>query len=90
MQNTAVSDWYEREVVELQSEIALLNRWLDAIHLLGKAHMDSHAHGMGTPTPQRTPRAKHTPNARRETPTIAAHQVTPYDTPIRPSRTTSL
>jgi len=57
-QHTSASDRHEREVAQLQSEIALLNSFLKAIQILGKVHANTQEHGMGTTMQQRTPPRK--------------------------------
>jgi len=77
MQNTSAFDWYAREVARLQDEIALLIRFLGAMHMIGTRHADTKAHGLRTTTHPHPPRLQHTHDARMGTPAIAADQVTP-------------
>jgi hypothetical protein len=71
VQHTQASDWYDREVAQLQDEVALLTRMIAAIRPLGKTDANSQRPGMETSTRQGPTRSKKTQTALRGTHTIS-------------------
>ena len=58
VQDSSIPTWQQRELAQLQDEVALLKRLLKAIKPLDKAHADTHGHEIGTPMPHETMRPK--------------------------------